>query len=263
MQAVQDVQIESRVSRTQYQYTLQDADETELAEWSTRLLNRLREMPELADVASDQQLGGLQVHIDVDREQAARLNVQTQAIDDTLYDAFGQRQISTIFTQLNQYRVVLESLPHFQTSPESLTQLYVKSTTGQMVPLSAFAKVKMGNVPLTILHEGQFPAVTLSFNLSPGSSLGAAVAAIQRAEKEIGLPETVSPTFSGSAAEFRCSLQSEPFLIVAAIVVIYIVLGVLYESYIHPITILSTLPSAGVGALLALMVCGYDFPLLR
>jgi multidrug efflux pump len=262
MQAVQDVQIESRVSRTQYQYTLQDADETELAEWSTRLLNRLRETPELADVASDQQLGGLQVHIDVDREQAARLNVQTQAIDDTLYDAFGQRQISTIFTQLNQYRVVLESLPHFQTSPESLTQLYVKSTTGQMVPLSAFAKVKMGNVPLTILHEGQFPAVTLSFNLSPGSSLGAAVAAIQRAEKKIGLPETVSPTFSGSAAEFRSSLQSEPFLIVAAIVVIYIVLGVLYESYIHPITILSSLPSAGVGALLALMVCGYDLSLI-
>jgi multidrug efflux pump subunit AcrB len=262
MQAVQDVQIETRVSRTQYQYTLQDADEAELGEWATRLLNRLREMPELVDVATDQQTGGLQVSIDVDRAQAARLNVQAQAIDDTLYDAFGQRQISTIFTQLNQYRVVLESEPRFQTDPESLDHVYVKSSTGQIVPLSTFAKVRTTTAPLTIVHEGQFPAVTLSFNLAPGSSLGAAVAAIQRAEKEIGLPETVSPTFSGSAAEFRASLKSEPFLILAAIVVIYIVLGVLYESYIHPITILSSLPSAGVGALLALMVCGHDLSLI-
>ena len=262
MQAVQDVQIESRVSRTQYQYTLQDADEAELSEWATRLLNRLRELPELADVATDQQPGGYQVSVKVDRDKAARYNVLQQAIDDTLYDAFGQRQITTIFTQLNQYRVVLEAQPGFQTSPNALEKIYVKSSTGQIVPLSAFATVETTTAPLTILHQGQFPAVTLSFNLRPGASLGAAVEAIQRAEKEIGLPETVVPTFSGSAAEFRASLKSEPFLILAAILVIYIVLGVLYESYIHPITILSSLPSAGVGALLALMLFGYDLSLI-
>ena len=262
MQAVQDVQIESRVSRTQYQYTLQDADEAELGEWSSKLLGKLREVPELTDVASDQQSNGLQISVDVDREKAARLNIFPQAIDDTLYDAFGQRQISTIFTQLTQYRVVLEAEPRFQTTPESLDKIYVKSSTGQMVPLSAFAKIKTTTAPLTIVHQGQFPAVTLSFNLTPGSSLGAAVTAIQNAEREINLPETVAPTFSGSAAEFRTSLQSEPFLILAAIVVIYIVLGVLYESYIHPITILSTLPSAGVGALLALMIFNYDLSLI-
>jgi multidrug efflux pump subunit AcrB len=262
MQAVQDVQIESRVSRTQYQYTLEDADEAELGQWSSKLLNRLRELPELADVATDQQPDGLQISLEVDREKASRLNIMTQAIDDTLYDAFGQRQVTTIFTQLNQYRVILESEPGFQTTPESLDKIYVKSSTGQMTPLSAIATLKTVTAPLTILHEGQFPAVTLSFNLSPGSSLGAAVRAIQNAEKEIGLPETVAPTFSGSAAEFRSSLKSEPFLILAAIVVIYIVLGVLYESYIHPITILSSLPSAGVGALLALIVCGHDLSLI-
>jgi hydrophobe/amphiphile efflux-1 (HAE1) family protein len=262
MQAVQDVQIESRVSRTQFQYTLQDADEGELGQWATKLLNRLRELPELADVATDQQANGLQVSLTVDREQASRLNLVPQAIDDTLYDAFGQRQISTIFTQLNQYRVVLESEPQFQTKPESLDKIYVKSSTGQMVPLSAFAKLETRTAPLTIVHQGQFPAVTLSFNLQRGHSLGAAVQAIQNAEREIGLPETVAPTFSGSAAEFRASLKSEPFLILAAVVVIYIVLGVLYESYIHPITILSSLPSAGVGALLALILCGYDLSLI-
>src|ERR1043166_819115 len=262
MQAVQDVQIESRVSRTQFQYTLQDADEGELGQWATELLSRLRELPELADVATDQQANGLQVSLTVDREQASRLNLVPQAIDDTLYDAFGQRQISTIFTQLNQSRVVLESEPQFQTKPESLDKIYVKSSTGQMVPLSAFAKLETRTAPLTIVHQGQFPAVTLSFNLQRGHSLGAAVQAIQNAEREIGLPETVAPTFSGSAAEFRASLKSEPFLILAAVVVIYIVLGVLYESYIHPITILSSLPSAGVGALLALILCGYDLSLI-
>ena len=262
MQAVQDVQIETRVSRTQFQYTLQDADEAELGLWSTRLLNKFRELPELADAATDQQENGLQVSVDVDREKASRFNISPQMIDDTLYDAFGQRQISTIFTQLNQYRVILESEPDFQTSPDALEKIYVKSSSGQMVPLNAIAQMRQVTAPLTILHEGQFPAVTLSFNLAPGSSLGAAVKAIQKAEKEIGLPDTVAPTFSGGAAEFRSSLKSEPFLILAAIVVIYIVLGVLYESYIHPITILSSLPSAGVGALLALIVFGYDLGLI-
>jgi hydrophobe/amphiphile efflux-1 (HAE1) family protein len=262
MQAVQDVQIDSRVSRTQYQYTLEDADETELSQWSTTLLNKLRTLPALVDLASDQQLNGLQFNIDVDRDTASRLNVLPQNIDDTLYDAFGQRQVSIMFTQLNQYRVILEATPHYQLTPESLDKIYVKSTTGRMVPLSAFAHLRTGIAPLAINHEGQFPAVTLSFNLSPGSSLGEAVDAIQQAEREIGLPVTVLTTFSGTAAEFRTSLKSEPYLVLAAIVVIYIVLGVLYESYIHPITILSTLPSAGVGALLALMLCRIEFSMI-
>lgn len=262
MQAAQDVQIDSRVSRTQYQYTLQDADVEELSEWAPKLLTALRARPELADVASDQQTGGLQVTVDVDRLKASRLNVQTQAIDDTLYDSFGQRQVSTIFTQLNQYRVILEVEPQYQVTPESLDKIYVKSTTGQMIRLSSFANVKVNTAPLTIVHQGQFPAITLSFNLRQGGSLGEAVTAIQTAEKEIGLPDTVAATFSGSAAEFRSSLQSEPFLILAAIIVIYIVLGVLYESYVHPITILSSLPSAGVGALLALMLTGHSLSLV-
>jgi multidrug efflux pump len=262
MQAVQDVQIDSRVSRTQYQYTLQDADEVELSQWATKLLNRLRELDALTDVASDEQPGGLQANVQVDREKASRLNILPQAIDDTLYDAFGQRQVSTIFTQLSQYRVILEADPTFQLTPGDLNKIYVRSSTGQAVPLSTFATVQTKTAPLTITHQGQFPAVTLSFNLRPGASLGSAVQAIQNTEKEIGLPETVVTTFSGSAAEFRSSLKSEPFLIVAAILVIYIVLGVLYESYIHPITILSSLPSAGVGALLALMVTGNDLSLI-
>jgi len=255
MQAAQDVQIDSRVSRTQYQYTLEDSDSAELALWASKMLSKLREQPELVDVASDQQEGGLQVDVTVDREKASRLNVLPQAIDDTLYDAFGQRQISTIFTQLNQYRVILEVDPAFRQSPESLEKIYVKSTSGQMVPLQAFSSVKTDTAPLTIAHEGQFPAVTLSFNLASGASLGEAVEAISRSAREIGLPETVATSFSGSAAEFRSSLSSEPFLILAAIIVIYIVLGVLYESYIHPLTILSSLPSAGVGALLAMLLC--------
>ena len=262
MQAVQDVQIDSRVSRTQYQYTLQDADEAELASEAPRLLAQLATLPQLTDVASDQQSGGLQLNIEVDRMAAARLNVLPQAVDDTLYDAFGQRQVSTIFTQLNQYRVILEAQPQYQLTPESLDKIYVKSTTGQMVPLNTFAKVKIGTASLAISHESQFPAVTLSFNLRPGVSLGEAVEAIQAAQKAIKLPETVVTSFSGSAAEFRASLQSEPLLILAAIVVIYIVLGVLYESYIHPITILSSLPSAGVGALLALLLCHTELSLI-
>jgi multidrug efflux pump len=255
MQAAQDVQIDSRVSRTQYQYTLQDADRAELAEWATKLLAKLRTEPELADVASDQQQNGLQVSVNVDRAKASRLNILPQAIDDTLYDAFGQRQVATIFTQLNQYRVILEVDPQLQQSPASLEKIYVKSTSGPMIPLTAFTTVQAGTAPLSIVHEGQFPAVTLSFNLAAGKSLGEAVDAINRATKEIRLPDTVATAFSGSAAEFRSSLTSEPFLILAAILVIYIVLGVLYESYIHPLTILSSLPSAGVGALLAMIVC--------
>jgi multidrug efflux pump subunit AcrB len=262
MQSVQDVQIDSRISRTQYQYTLQDADPIELAEWAPRFLAELRRAPELRDVATDQQSEGLQAALRINRDDAARFGVALQAIDDTLYDAFGQRQVSTIFTQLNQYRVILEVDPRFQLDPSALDSLYVKSTTGQQVPLSALAKVEQLNAPLSINHLGMFPAVTLSFNVTRDASLGAALEAIQRAEAAIGLPDTVAASFSGSAAEFRASLASEPWLILAAIIVVYIVLGVLYESYIHPVTILSTLPSAGAGALLALMLCGYELTII-
>ncbi|HXA13640.1 MAG TPA: multidrug efflux RND transporter permease subunit [Opitutaceae bacterium] len=262
MQAVQDLQIDSRVSRTQYQYILQDADAGELAEWAPKLVDKLRLAPELNDVASDQQNNGFQIDIAVDRDKASRLNVVPQDIDNTLYDAFGQRQVSTIFTQLNQYRVILEVTPEYQQNPETLAKIYVKSTTGQLVPLSAFATMTSDIAPLVITHQGQFPSVTISFNLRRGYSLSHAVTAVQQAQRDIGLPDTVQTQFSGSAAEFQSSLKSEPWLILAAVVVVYIVLGVLYESYIHPITILSTLPSAGVGALLALIICRTDFSMV-
>ena len=262
MQAAQDLQIDARVSRTQFQYILQDADAAELGEWTPKLVKKLGSLPQLSDVASDQQINGLQLNVDVDREKASRLNVLTQAIDDTLYDAFGQRQVSIIFTQLNQFRVILEVEPQFRQSPDLLDKIYVKSSTGQPVPLSAFATMRVSNTPLSIPHQGQFPAATISFNLQRDSSLSHAIPAIERAEREIGLPNTIASSFTGAAAEFRSSLTSEPLLILAAVIVIYIVLGVLYESYIHPITILSTLPSAGVGALLALLFCGTDFSLV-
>jgi multidrug efflux pump len=262
MQAAQDLQIDARVSRTQFQYILQDADAAELGQWTPKLVQKLGQLPQLTDVASDQQVNGLQLNVDVNREEASRLNVLTQAIDDTLYDAFGQRQVSIIFTQLNQFRVILEVEPQFRESPDLLDKIYVKSSSGQLVPLSAFATMRVSNTPLSIPHQGQFPAATISFNLQNGSSLSHAIPAIQKAESEIGLPDTIATTFTGAAAEFRSSLTSEPLLILAAVVVIYIVLGVLYESYIHPITILSTLPSAGVGALVALLICRIDFSLV-
>ena len=262
MQAVQDLQLDSRVSRTQFQYVLQDQDPAELATWTQTLLAHMRELPELTDVASDQQANGLQLKVEVDRDKASRFSVLTQAVDDTLYSAFGQRQVSVIYTQLNQYRVILEAEPGFRNSPDAMDKIYVKSTTGQLVPLSSIATVTAVTAPLSIPHQQQFPSATISFNLRPGSFLSQAVPAIQRIQREIGLPDTIATTFVGSAAEFRSSLQSEPYLILAAIIVIYIVLGVLYESYIHPVTILSTLPSAGVGALLALLVCGMDLSLV-
>jgi hydrophobe/amphiphile efflux-1 (HAE1) family protein len=262
MQAVQDVQIDTRVSRTQYQYTLVDADLVELNEVAPRLLAALRRLPELADVTTDQQSTGFQINVTIDRDKASRLGILPQAVDDTLYDAFGQRQVSTIFTQLNQYRVVLEVTPDFQLTPEALDKIYVKTTSGSNVPLGAFAKIAPATAPLAITHQGQFPSVTLSFNLAPGSSLGAAVNAIQAAKLQVGVPDTVATAFTGTAEEFRAALANQPVLILAAIVVIYIVLGILYESTIHPITILSTLPSAGVGALLGLLICGYDLSLV-
>ena len=258
MQPVQDLTVEDRVSRTQYQYSIEDADAKELDVWSPKLVEKLRTIPELRDVASDQQNGGLGTDLVIDRDTASRLGILPAQIDNTLYDAFGQRQVSTIFTQLNQYHVVLEVSPEFQKNPQDLQNIYVRASSGMQVPLSAFSHIESINTPLAINHQGQFPVVTLSFNLAPGVSLGAATKAIQAAEQQINLPASIHSSFQGTAAAFQNSLSSEPWLIVAAIVTVYIVLGVLYESYIHPITILSTLPSAGVGALLALLITGKD-----
>ena len=262
LQASQDIQVETRAGRTQYQYTLVDSNAAELRAWAPKLLSALEKRPELSDVTSDQQSEGNQLALDIDREAAGRLNISTQAIDDTLYDAFGQRQVSLIYSQLNQYRVVLEVSPEYQASPDALLKLFVPSTTGQQVPLNAVVRMVRKTAPLAIPHQQQFPAVTLSFNLAAGESLGKAVSAIHAVERDVQLPPTIQRTFSGVAAEFQSSLASEPFLLLAAIVVVYIVLGVLYESYIHPITILSTLPSAGVGALLALFAFGMDLSLV-
>jgi multidrug efflux pump len=259
MQPVQDLTVEDRVSRTQFQYSLESADAGDLNLWVPRLIDRLKALPELRDVASDQLTSGLKVELVIDRDTAGRLGILPQAIDDTLYDAFGQRQVSTIFTQLNQYHVVLEAEPSFQQTPDSLKDIYVHSSNGTQVPLSAFSHFESSNAMLAINHQGQFPVVTLSFNLAPGVSLGAATKAIDQAEKEINLPASIHTAFQGTAAAFQNSLSSEPYLILAALVTVYIVLGVLYESYIHPITILSTLPSAGVGAILALLLTRNDF----
>jgi len=262
MQPVQDLQIDARMSRTQYQFTLEDADPEELASWAPRVLTALQGLPELRDVASDQESAGLQVKLTIDRDTASRLGIQPQAIDDALYDAFGQRQVSTIFTQLNQYRVILEVKPEFQKNPDSLRHVYVKSGNGDPVPLAAFTRMERTTAPLAVSHQGQFPAVTISFDTAPGVSLGKAVDAIRQAEASIGLPPSVRADFAGTAQAFRDALASEPLLVLAAIITVYIVLGVLYESYIHPVTILSTLPSAGVGALLALMLCRTDFSII-
>jgi multidrug efflux pump len=262
MQPVQDLTVEDRVSRTQYQYSLEDASADELSIWVPQLVDKLKVLPQLRDVATDQLNGGLRADLVIDRDTASRLGILPQAIDDTLYDAFGQRQVSTIFTQLNQYHVVLEVDPSFQQSPDSLKDIYVKSNTGAQVSLASFARFELHHAPLTINHQGQFPVVTLSFNLAPGVSLGDATKVIEQAEHDINLPVSIHTSFQGTAAAFRNSLTSEPWLILAAIITVYIVLGVLYESYIHPITILSTLPSAGVGAILALLITGNDLSIV-
>jgi multidrug efflux pump len=262
MQPIQDLTVEDRVSRTQYQFTLEDADPKELGEWAPRFVERLRAIPELRDVASDQQNSGLQVRLVLDRTTASRLGITPQMLDDALYDAFGQRQISTMFTQLNQYRVVLEASPGLQQHPEDLQNIFVRSSSGAAVPLSAFTRLETGTTPLLVNHQGQFPTVNVSFNLAPGISLGDAVNAIQLAKRDIDLPPSIKAGFQGTAQAFGASLANTPFLILAAILTVYILLGVLYESYIHPITILSTLPSAGVGALLSLMLCRTDFSVI-
>jgi multidrug efflux pump len=262
MQPVQDLTVEDRVSRTQYQYSLEDPDGRELALWAPRFVKRLQQLPELRDVASDQQTDGLAARVVLDRTTASRLGITPQMLDDALYDGFGQRQISTMFTELNQYRVVLEAQPSFQTRPEDLGSVYLRSSGGGAVPLSSFTSVEVGNAPLAVNHQGQFPAVTVSFNLAPRASLGEAVDAIERARLDLGLPASIQHGFQGTAQAFRASLVNTPFLILAAIVTVYILLGVLYESYVHPVTILSTLPSAGVGALLSLMICRTDFSVI-
>ena len=306
MQPVQDLTVEDRVSRTQYQYTLEDPDQSELNIWTTKLVQKLKALPQLRDVATDEQASGLAAALVIDRPTASRLGISPQTVDETLYDAFGQRQISTLYTELNQYHVVLEAMPDFQKNPEKLQDIYVRSAlapsslatgsgnsntlviattantagsapisspggpsstatgssnpaptfavNGAAVPLSAFTHFESRMGPLSINHQGQFPVVTISFNLAPNASLGQATTAINQAQKEIGLPLSIQAAFQGRAASFQSSLSSEPILILAALVTVYIVLGVLYESYIHPITILSTLPSAGVGACLALLV---------
>jgi multidrug efflux pump len=261
-QPVQDLTVDARIARTQYQYTIEDPDPDELAAWAPHMLDAMKQLPELRDVASDQQTAGLELHIAVDRDSASRLGVTAQALDDTLYDAFGQRIVSTTFTQLNQYRVILELRPEDRENAGSLDRIYVRSSTGEAIPLSAFAKLETRRTALAIDHQGQFPAVTLSFNTAPGVSLGQAITAIEATAAELDRPPAMRAEFQGAAAVFRESLASQPFLILAALITVYIVLGVLYESYIHPITILSTLPSAGVGAILALELTGKPFDVI-
>jgi multidrug efflux pump len=254
MQPVQDLTVEDRVSLTQFQYTLEDANADELNTWVKKVVEKLRQLPQLRDIATDQLTLGSQAKLVIDRATASRLGITPQAIDNVLYDGFGQRQISILFTQLNQYHLILEALPELQKDPAMLNNIYVNSNTGSPVPLSAFTHLESGAAPLAINRQGQFPSVTISFNLAPGAALGQATSAIEQVQKQLSMPLSVQASFQGTAAAFQASLKNEVWLLLAAVVAVYIVLGVLYESYIHPITILSTLPSAGVGAILALLL---------
>jgi multidrug efflux pump len=278
MQPVQDLSVEDRVSRTQFQYTLEDPNVDELNSFAPQMLARLKKLPELSDVASDQQILGLRATLVFDRNTASRLGVATSAIDQTLYDAYGQRQVSTIFTQLNQYHVVLEVKPGFDKNPAGLSQLFIRAGTAApgapsihsssvfpnsgQIPLNTFSRVETTTVPITVNHQGQFPVVTLSFNLAPGISLGDAVTAVNKVKAEMGMPPSIQAAYQGTAEAFQSSLANEPVLIAAALITVYLVLGVLYESYIHPLTILSALPSAGVGALVALILFHNDFSVI-
>jgi multidrug efflux pump len=258
LQAAQDLQIGGRQANSQFQYTMQTENLEDLRKWAPLILEKLRQLPELRDMNSDQQDRGLEAQVIVDRDTASRLGVSSAQVDNALYDSFGQRQVSNIYRQLNQYHVVMEVAPEFQNGTDSLKNVYVRSSTGAEVPLSAFTHFAPSNTALQVNHQSQFPSVTFSFNLAPGPSLGQATASIEKALAQIGVPSTIKGGFQGTAAAFQSSLSSQPLLILAALVVVYIVLGVLYESLIHPITILSTLPSAGVGALLALLISGTE-----
>jgi multidrug efflux pump len=262
MQAVQDLRIGGRMANAEYQYTLQSDDLPQLMEWAPKLLQKMRTIPQLTDVSSDQQNSGLAANLVIDRATASRLGISPDLLDNTLYDAFGQRQVSTMYTELNQYHVVMEAAPEFWQNPDGLSQIYMNSSTGGQVPLSAVTHYEASTTPLTVNHQGQFPAVTISFNLQQGVALGDAVNIITAAEQEIKMPAGIRGTFQGTAQAFQSSLASEPMLILAALLTVYIVLGILYESYIHPITILSTLPSAGVGALLFLLLFHYDLSII-
>ncbi len=262
MQPVQDLTLDNTVSRTQYQFTMESADPVALSTWTPKLVSALRELPDLADVVSNEEDDGLAAYVTIDRDSAARLGISVGTVDNALYDAFGQRIVSTIFTQSNQYRVIMEADPNAYFSVDSLASIYVPTAGGGQVPLSAIVKVDVETRPLLINHLAQFPATTVSFNLAPDASLGAAVNAIEKAERQLGLPSSIRTTFQGAALAFRSNLNNELLLLVAAVLVMYIVLGVLYESFVHPITILSTLPSAGIGALLALMLAGDDLTII-
>ena len=262
LQAVQDIRVGGRLSNALFQFTLQGDDLRERNRWAPRVQRKLQELPSLVDVSSDAQNRGLEASLVIDRDTASRLGITPQLIDDTLYDAFGQRQVSTMYTELNQYHVVMEVAPAFWQSPETLEDIYVRPATGAPVPLAAFTHFAPGTTALAVNHQGQFPAITLSFNLAPGVALGDAVAAIEAAVRDLGLPAGIHSSFQGTAQAFQASLANEPLLILAALVTVYIVLGVLYESYIHPLTILSTLPSAGVGAILALLLCRTDLSVI-
>jgi multidrug efflux pump len=262
LQATQDLRIGGRAGNGQYQYTIQSDDLDDLKQWGPVLLQQMRTLPALTDVSSDQQNSGLQAELVYDRGTAARLGITPEMIDSTLYDAFGQRQVSTMYTALNQYHVVMEVDPQFWQSPEGLKSIYLHPQSGGVIPLSAIAHYEPTTAPLTVAHQGQFPAVTLSFNLAPGVALSDAVTAINQMEQNIGMPGSIRGNFSGTLQAYQSSLASEPFLIVTALLAVYIVLGILYESYIHPITILSTLPSAGVGAVLALLIARMDLSVI-
>ena len=262
MQATQDINLASRLSKTQYQYTLTDVNQGELNQWASQLYTKLRSLPELADVASDQANTGRQLKLQIDRDAASRLGIDPSSVDNTLYDAFGQRHVAQLFTTLNSYYVILEVDPSFQLGPYALNRIYVRSSNGSMVPLSQIATVTTGTAPLAVNHQSQFPSVTLSFNLAPGTAVGTAVAAIQKATTDLHFPSTIATSFQGNAQAFQSALSSTPILIAAALIVVYLILGMLYESVIHPITILSTLPSAGIGALLTLMAFGFGLDVI-
>ena len=262
LQAVQDVRLGGRISNAQYQFTLQSDDLEQLNTWAPRLVRAMREMPELRDISSDQQNRGLEVPVNIDRATAARLGVSTRMIDETLYDAFGQRQVSNIYTSLNQYHVVMEVAPEYWQRPDALNNIHIRSRTGEIVPLTAVTQFRTGTGPIQVNHQGLFPSVTTFFNLAPGVALGDAVKALDATQRKIGFPTNITGRFTGTAQAFQAALANQPLLILAALVAVYIVLGVLYESLIHPFTILSTLPSAGVGALLALLVFGMDLSVI-
>jgi len=258
MQPVQDLTLDNTISRTQYQFTLESADSAALSSWTPKLVNALAQLPQLSDVVSNQEDNGLAAYVTIDRDSAARLGISVGTVDNALYDAFGQRIVSTIFTQSNQYRVIMEADPKAYRSVDDLASIYVPSATGGQVPLSAIAKVDVETRPILINHLAQFPATTVSFNLAPNAALGNAITAINKVQKDMHMPPSLQAGFQGTAASFTNSLANEPLLILAALVTVYIVLGVLYESFVHPITILSTLPSAGVGAFLALILFHQD-----